>query len=160
VSSLSSASQRLAGLARSPRRATGDDGFTMAETIVSITLLAFVAAAATTAVITSGHAQSGGQTRTSAANLARNDLDKARALVYPDYPAAVAAHPEVVGSMTFTVSRTVTALYASQAAAPAGSTCPVNLTGDGVLSLRVVTTVAWTEKGKPLSTSVSEVLAC
>ena len=114
----------------------------------------------TTAVISGGHAQNGSQVRTAAVNLAHADLDQARSLVYPTYPAAVAAHSVTVGSFTFSVARTVTALYGTQAAAPAGQTCPTNLSATSVLSLKVTTTVSWTDRGRTQSTAMSTVIAC
>lgn len=143
------------------RRAVGDDGFTMTETVVSITLLAIVAVGATTAITTGTHAQASGQDRTVAVNLAHADLEQARALTYPDYPASVANHTVTVGDQPYTVGRTVTPLYASQAVAPAGQTCPAQLTATGVLSLRVTTTVSWRDgKGQTQSTAMTTVVAC
>jgi type II secretory pathway pseudopilin PulG len=140
--------------ARRDRKVDGDSGFTLTETLVSITLLVLTGGAATTGIVGGLRAQSDNEMRTTASNLVRADIDDARAVLYPDYPPAVARHAETVGTKNFWLRRTVTAPGVTGTA-----TCPSVITATGVLALTVTSTVTWGDKDAK-SISMATVISC
>jgi Tfp pilus assembly protein PilV len=129
--------------------AGNDDGFTLVEALVAFSLLAIVSTASINASITAVSSSNGSRDRIAAANLAQQDLENARSLQYPDYPAAAAAHPVTVGNKTFSVQRTVS------------TTCPSLWTPGLPTSMKVTTTV--TSPGaanRAVSVTMATVIAC
>jgi prepilin-type N-terminal cleavage/methylation domain-containing protein len=108
-----------------------DAGFTLVEVMVSLVLFGVVAGASVTAITTSSRTNNTARDRVTAANLAQADIQQARALRYPSYPAAVASHPVTVGTKRYTVNRSVS------------TTCPSVWTPGAVTSMQVTTTVTW-----------------
>lgn len=139
--------------ARRDQKVDGDSGFTLTETLVSITLLAMVGGGATTGIVGGLRAQSNNEFRTVAANLARADVDDARAVQYPAYPQPSLSTPVQVGAKTFYLTRTVTAPGTTGTA-----TCPATITSTGVLSLTVTSTVTWNKGAQ--SIAMSTVVSC
>ncbi|MHA3703649.1 PulJ/GspJ family protein [Jatrophihabitans sp. YIM 134969] len=137
------------------RKVDGDSGFTLTETLVSITLLVLTGGAATTGVVGGLRAQSDNEMRTTASNLVRADVDDARSVLYPDYPPPVARHPEKVGAKTFWLTRTVTARGVVGTA-----TCPDVITATGVLALTVTSTVTWADRDDTRSITMTTVVSC
>lgn len=138
--------------ARRDQKVAGDSGFTLTETLVSITLLALVGGGATTGIVGGLRAQSNNEYRTVAANLARADVDDARAVQYPAYPLAVPSTPVQVGAKTFSLARSVTAPGST------ATTCPDTITSTGVLSLTVTSTVSWDNGTQKIA--MSTVISC
>lgn len=139
--------------ARRDRKVDGDSGFTLTETLVSITLLALVGGSATTGIVAGLHAQSDNEWRTVASNLVRADIDEARAVQYPDDPPVVARHATSVGGKTFFLARTVKARGVAGVVS-----CPAVITSTGVLSLVVTSTVTWDHDSE--SISMATVVTC
>jgi type II secretory pathway pseudopilin PulG len=123
-----------------------DGGFTILEALVSITLFAILAGASTTVIATAIGTNNTAQDRVTAANLAQADIQRARALQYPSYPAAVPAHVVMVGTKKFTVARTIS------------TTCPALWTPGQPTSMQVTTTVTW--PGSPSSVAVATEISC
>ena len=140
-------------VARRDRKVHGDRGFTLTETLVAVSLLAIVGGGATTGIVAGTRAQADTETRTVATNLARADIDTARAIAYPQYPTAVAAKSVAVGSRTFTVQRSISAAGGATPAA-----CPDVISATGVLALVVRTTVTWNDGHS--SVAMSTVISC
>lgn len=145
----------LARRARRRMHALGreDDGFTLLEATVSLTLLAVVASASVIAVTNSTQSEASAHNRAAAAALAAQDIQAARTLRYPDRPQAEAAHTVTVGNLKYTVSRTVQVLDTSNNLT--SGTCSTDGTYT-YTSLRVTSTVAWSAD----SVSLGTVIAC
>ena len=75
-----------------------DAGFTVLEALVSFVLFAVMAGASITAIVNATQSSNLSQNRVTAANLAQQDLQQARAQEPPNYPQAVAPHTVTVGT--------------------------------------------------------------
>ena len=126
--------------------ARDDSGFTLVEVVVSSVLFVIVAAASVTAIVAGMKADNTSRNRVMAANVAQADLEQARALAFPNYPTAEAAHSVPVGNMTFTVARTIS------------NACPVVWIAGQPTSMQVTTTVSW--PGSTSTVKVATVIAC
>lgn len=118
--------------------AASDAGFTLIEVVVSLVLFAVVAGSSVTAIANATRTTNTARDRVTAANLAQADLQSARALQYPNYPAAVAAHTVTAGNKTFTVQRSIS------------TSCPALWTPGLPTSMQVTTTVIWPGAKAPL----------
>jgi type II secretory pathway pseudopilin PulG len=123
-----------------------DAGFTVVEAIVAFSLFAMVAGSSITALVSTTSAANGTRDRVTAANIAQQDIQQARSLRYPNYPAAIAAHSVAVGNKTFTVSRAIS------------NTCPNLWTPGKPTSMQVTTTVTW--RGAKLPVKIGTLIAC
>lgn len=126
--------------------ARDDSGFTLVEVIVSSVLFVIVAAASVTAIVAGVKADNTSRNRVMAANVAQADVEQARALAFPNYPTAEAAHSVTVGNATFTVQRTVS------------NACPAVWSAGQPTSMQVTTTVSW--PGSASTIKVATVIAC
>ncbi len=140
---MSASRHRLDAL--SQEAATTDRGFTVIEALVSFVLLALVGASATSAIVATMRTSNTTRDRVTAANIAQQDIQDARSLRYPNYPAGVAAHTVTVGNKSFTVSRSVT------------TPCPATWIPDSP-PMQVVTTVTWRDGKTPVT--IGTEIAC
>ncbi|SHH61744.1 Type II secretory pathway, pseudopilin PulG [Jatrophihabitans endophyticus] len=135
----------------------GDDGgFTVVEALVAFVLLAVVSAAAIVAIANTTKTSKRSTDRVTAANLVQQDLQAARALRYPNYPAARSA-TTVVGTTSYTLTRSVSATT------PAGATigaCPATPDFTNRPYMVVTTTVTWPPAGTADRVSAATELAC
>jgi prepilin-type N-terminal cleavage/methylation domain-containing protein len=131
---------------RLPNQSGDDAGFTLVEALVSIMLFVIVAAAAASAIVTTIKTANGTNDRVIAANLAQQDIETARAVQYPHYPAAVGPRSMTVGNKQFTLQRTVS------------TTCPTLWTPGQPTSMLVTAKVTW--PGSMSSVAMSTVIAC
>lgn len=138
---------------RSASPSRRDEGFTLAEVIVSLSILVIVAASVSALVIRSLQATSATQMRVTATNLAEQDLAQMRALNSANKTAQIvnATSTPAVGINTFTLTRTVTQCNASTGGGPVtyscGGTGPTCAAG----SYKTVTTsISWPKSGRPV----------
>ncbi|WP_375488676.1 hypothetical protein [uncultured Jatrophihabitans sp.] len=120
----------------------------MLEALVSFTLLAVVGAASVTASVNVTSTSNNSGNRVAAANLAQQDQQAAQALRYPTYPAAIAARSVVVGSTTYTVTRTVT------------GSCPLPPNYDTNPYMTVKSIVTWPPASTARTVTMAQELAC
>ena len=134
-----------------------DGGFTLAETMVSLALLAIVAGGATTAVVGGTRAQRDTQDRVVAVNLASADLDRARAVEFPFQPSPTSTVTPV-GGTSYTVSRTIVA-YGTGTATATPNACPSQVSPTTATHLLVRSKVVW-RGGPTAGITMSTVIAC
>lgn len=86
-----------------------DEGFTLVETIVSLTIFAIVSAAAVLALVTGIDSNDATTERVTASQLAQAATDRARAMPKAELVATpTTSSTETVGERSYTVTRTVT----------------------------------------------------
>jgi prepilin-type N-terminal cleavage/methylation domain-containing protein len=105
---------------------TSQRGFTMIETVVSLSLFVLAAAAVGKLLVSQVRMETDNATKTTAISLATKELEDLRSLDYPSIPASRTS-TTTVGSLTYRVTSKAT--FDSPAAGMA----------------RITTTVTWTE---------------
>lgn len=132
------------------REARGDSGFSLIEAIVALTIFAVISAAAVTASVNGIKITHLTTARVTAANLAQQDLDMARAVD----PSAVttSGYPRTVtqGNTTYTIARSIT--YSS------GASCPTTPSAGVQYYLTLTDNVTWNGQHQPVR--VDAVIAC
>lgn len=130
------------GYARSER----ESGFTLIEAIVSLVLFAVVATASVVAVADSTKSSAGTRSRTTATNLAQQDLAQLRSLGNRTTVVSSTKSTTVSGR-AYTLKRTVT------------GACPAVSTLTSTSKITVSTTVSWATSADSAVT-IATVLAC
>lgn len=141
------------GSGRISGRGSGDDGFTLIETLVSLGLFMIVSLAAVLAVVTATSNTDATRDRVAAANVAQQEIARAQAMPRSGLTASpTASRTATVGSEPYTVTRSI-------AYVPAGVPCPSAPATDAPHRISVYVTVTW-PGAKGRSVDVGTVLAC
>jgi Tfp pilus assembly protein PilV len=131
-----------------------DDGFTIMEAVVSLTLFLIVSIAAVSAIVNSIRITDLSNNRVVAANLAQADIEQARAQTADQSVLSISTtgYPKTttVGSSTYTVSRA------------ASGTCPTTRTAGTLYYLNLPVTVSWaqSDSGGTRNVRADTVIAC
>lgn len=131
---------------RSEHGPGNDAGFTLAEVIVSLTILTTVAIAASALVLNLLRTTRATQLRVSATNIAQQDLQKMRALNSPTDSSAIVSSTsdQTIDGIAYTIVRTVTLV-------PNATPCSVG-------GYRIVNTTVTPRNGR--SVSLTTRIAC
>jgi prepilin-type N-terminal cleavage/methylation domain-containing protein len=131
-----------------------DDGFALIEVLVSMMIFAIIASAATYAVTSGIGSSDASRDRVGSANVAQQQLEQARAMPQASLVATpTATSTAVVGTGTYTVTRTVGFL-------PADSTgCPTDVATDAPHEITVHVEVA-PANGDSRTVGMDTVIAC
>lgn len=133
------------------RAARSDDGFTLAEVVVSFGIFAIVASVATLAVVTGIDITGASTARVAAANIAQQDLARARTINPGEVSAEGYPREVTAAAGTFTVHRDV--------AFSQGGDCPATRQPEIEYYVTVTDTVTWPNThGR--SVEMSTVIAC
>lgn len=93
---------------RRPAPQHADEGFTLIEVLVALTIFAIVSAAAVIALVAGVRAGNDSNDRVTAAQVAQQEVDRARALPAPSLAASPdATRTTVLGGKSFSVTRTI-----------------------------------------------------
>ncbi len=130
--------------------AHGDSGFTLIEAVVSLTIFAIVSAAAVSASVNGIELTHLTTNRVTAANLAQQDLDMARAVQAGSVSATGYPRTVTKGSTTYTINRSIT--YSS------GTSCPTTAAAGVQYYLTLTDTVTWAGQHRPMR--LDAVIAC
>jgi type II secretory pathway pseudopilin PulG len=134
--------------ARRPQPGELDDGgFTVIEALVSFIVLAIVGVSATLGLVQGNTVSKRSSDRVNAVNLAQQDIQDARGLQPPTYPAAQ-TKTSVLGSTNYTVTRSVS------------NVCPVTPDLTNHPYMRVTTTVTWPPAATVNQVSLATEIAC
>lgn len=148
---------RRAGRPSAARHADAPDaGFTLVEAIVSLTLFAIVSAAAVLALVTGIRGENDTSDRVTAAQLAQQATDRARAMPRAALTAVPStSSPQPVGGKTYTVTRVVTA---PTPACPAAN--ETLAPGDVAVRKIIVHVEVTTPDARPRVIRMDSVIAC
>ena len=124
--------------------ATGDEGFTLLEVVVSFILFAIVAASATAAIANSISASNTTNNRVAATNLAQQAIAKARA----DHATLESSPNATTTSGNYTIAQTATIPTSGSTTCPVGSTIPFTVI------------VSWKDGSATRSVRMDTVIAC
>lgn len=134
-------------------KANRDDGFTLAEVLVALSVLMIVLLAASYLVLGSMKAASNNQLAVTATNLAQEDLQRMRALNQSANAQIVSGTAQqTVGPTTFTLTRTVTQCTASTSGGVVTYSCGATASTCGAGGYKSVnTSVSWNGTHRPIA---------
>jgi prepilin-type N-terminal cleavage/methylation domain-containing protein len=127
---------------RQPGRPQGEDGFTLAETLVAMTVFTIMVTATLGMLLRTTDVSRSNSRRVVAASLADRQVESIRGTRAVDIPDGLTTRTETVGGTAYTVKQTATYVVN-------GSTTSVCAASGSTLSYKLVTvTVSWPQMGR------------